>query len=78
MEDEENKLASLFWIADHVCDAPPKTQRAGKWYQLIIGIGNDHTAYVTIDDDALKALCDRNAMDFDEIVSKRAAVKAED
>ena len=70
MENEENKLASLFWIADTVSAAPIKTQRNGVWYELIIGIGNDHTAYVTIDDEALNTLCERNAMNFEEIISK--------
>jgi hypothetical protein len=70
MENEESKLASLFWIADSVSAAPIKTLRHGVWYELIIGIGNNHTAHVTIDDEALKVLCERNAMNFDEIISK--------
>ena len=39
-------------------EAPVETKRYGKHYEIIIGIGNDHVAYLTIDDDALKALKD--------------------
>ena len=36
--------------------APIKTQRNGKHYEILVGIGNDHTARVTLNEDALEAL----------------------
>ena len=36
--------------------APKNIELYGKWYDLVIGIGNDHTARLLIDDDALRAL----------------------
>jgi len=36
--------------------APYKTQRAGKHWEWVIGIGKDHVAYLTMDDDAHKEL----------------------
>ena len=36
--------------------APRKTVRQGVWFDSIIGIGNDHTASIYIDDDALREL----------------------
>jgi len=67
---QELKLASLVRFADCVNDAPRKTQRQGVWYEIYIGIGSDHMAYITIDDDALKALCDRQGLDHDELISR--------
>lgn len=37
-------------------DAPVKTERFGKHYSVLIGIGKDHTAEITLTDDALEAL----------------------
>ena len=67
---QELKLASLVRVSDCVNDAPRKTQRQGVWHEIIIGIGNDHTAYITMDDDALKALCDSQGLDYDELISR--------
>lgn len=36
--------------------APKKIALHGEWYDLVIGIGNDHTARLLIDDDAMRAL----------------------
>lgn len=36
--------------------APNKTERYGAHYQLTIGIGKDHVAYLTLDEEALEAL----------------------
>lgn len=36
--------------------APTKTERFGNHYELTIGIGNDHTANLIIDEEALLAL----------------------
>jgi hypothetical protein len=37
-------------------DAPVKTERFGKWYELIIGIDNDTTLSITLSDDDLEVL----------------------
>lgn len=39
-------------------DSPRKTTYHTKHYQYVVGIGNDHVATLTIDEDALKALND--------------------
>jgi hypothetical protein len=36
--------------------AASKTTRYGPHYEIIIGIGKDNVAYLTLDEDALKAL----------------------
>lgn len=36
-------------------EAPSKTERYGTHYELIIGIGKDHVAHLTLDQDALIA-----------------------
>ena len=60
-------LSELIGAAGPVYEAPPKTARCGRWHQLTIGIGEDHTAYVTIDDDALVELCRRTGIDIKSI-----------
>lgn len=37
-------------------DAPAKTERFGTHYELTIGIGKDHVAYLTLDEESLVAL----------------------
>lgn len=39
-----------------LCTAPTKTERHGRWYQYVIQIGDNHVAYLTLDDDAIRAL----------------------
>jgi hypothetical protein len=41
---------------DQLHDAPTKTERFGKWYELIVGIGNDNTLSVCLSDGDLEAL----------------------
>ena len=44
--------------------APSKTIRTGCHYEILIGIGNDHVAFFTIDDEALDALRDEEDLHF--------------
>ncbi len=37
-------------------DAPTKTERFGKWHELVIGIGKDNTVSITLTDEDLEAL----------------------
>lgn len=37
-------------------EAPYKTERFGKHYSVLIGIGKDHTAELTLNEDALQVL----------------------
>ena len=64
---KEKVLSELIGVAGPVYEAPQKTARCGRWHQLTIGIGEDHTAYVTIDDDALAELCRRTGIDIKSI-----------
>jgi len=36
--------------------APRKIELANDWYEVLIPIGNDHTAKLLIDEDAIRAL----------------------
>ena len=54
---QEKQLKDLIRGHDLV-EAPTKTERFGKHYEFIIGIGNDETATIILSDDALKALSD--------------------
>jgi len=40
----------------NISEAPMKTIRYGKHFDTVVGIGNDHVAFVTIDDEGLKKL----------------------
>lgn len=50
-----NRLREVVTGMDKV-DAPVKTVRHGKHYEFLIGIGKDHTAFITMDDEAYEAL----------------------
>lgn len=39
-----------------VVKAPERTERFGVWHQVVLPIGDDHTAFLTMSDDALQAL----------------------
>ena len=52
---KEYGLANLVKGMD-LSDAPVKTMRHGKHYEFLIGIGNDHTAFITMDKEAYEAL----------------------
>lgn len=58
-------------------DAPHSTQLSGKWYKMIIGIGNDHSAYITLDEESLKELCERKGMDYKLYISNNVEEKTE-
>lgn len=55
---------------DEFSYAPRVTSREGVWYQLVIGIGVDHVAYLTIDDDALSELCKIDGFDVKSIIDE--------
>jgi len=59
MEDEETKLARLLFMGGSMSESPNKTTYVSKHYQMTIGIGNDHVATITLDEDAMKVLCAR-------------------
>ena len=56
--DDEFLLAAI--VSHHkVWEAPVKTERYGEWCEFIIGIGNDHTASITMDKDSYDMLIKR-------------------
>lgn len=58
MNIKTNTKALKYLIdANKMAPAPYKTQRQGKHYEVIIGIGNDHIATLTLDEDAYIELC---------------------
>jgi len=44
-------------MTNNIGDAPHKTQRHGKHYEVIIAIGKDHSATLTMDEQAYFELC---------------------
>jgi hypothetical protein len=60
MKTKDNRPMILkgFIVPDYatLSVAPTKTKRYGIHWQVIVGIGSDHVAFITIDDEALKAL----------------------
>ena len=71
MESEDWVLLSLLFVNGnngYMKPAPNKTTYVSKHYQAIIGIGNDHVATVTIDEDALKTLCDKYGHDIEDFI----------
>jgi len=52
------KLLTKLIMVNGIGDAAAKTERIGQWYECVIGIGKDHVAYITLDDEAFKALYD--------------------
>jgi hypothetical protein len=52
--NEEQMLDSL--LSGELLEAAKYTDRFGVWYEKVIGIGNDHVAYITLSDDALDEL----------------------
>lgn len=67
---DEGKLLNL--IKDNsIMQAPATTQRSGEWHEIIITIGDDHVAYITLDDDALKELYKRNTYFFKQSFKQR-------
>lgn len=59
---QEATFAHAIWLSGGATPAPMVTERHGKWHEFIIPIGNDEAAHVTMTDDALRALCERNGM----------------
>ena len=58
MEKERPMILKGFIVSDYatLTEAPRTTERYGKHWEIVIGIGSDHCAYLTISDSALKAL----------------------
>ena len=57
LEDfNDTVLLGVLLGRNEITQAPVKTQREGVWYQVIIGIGDDEVAYLTLTDDALEVL----------------------
>lgn len=57
-DTEDSLLASLKHIIknSNPTEAPAEIEFCSKHYEYSIGIGNDHTASIVLDKDALKAL----------------------
>lgn len=68
MFNEESWLATLLNSGIKIGRGPRKRQYIGDHYDVIIGIGDDHTATLTIDDESLKVLCERNDIDMAELL----------
>ena len=56
-EQINTRAMSALLMLNNVGVAPCKTQRHGAHYEVIIGIGRDHTATLTLDEDAYFELC---------------------
>lgn len=54
--EEAMLLTQLIEKCGVLYEAPSVTRLHGVWYECIIGIGNDHSARITIDADSLAEL----------------------
>jgi hypothetical protein len=50
-----NKLREIF-LSEPIHRAPTNRQHVGEWVEVVVGIGVDHTAYITIPSDSLAEL----------------------
>ena len=55
-------LAQIVWLSNGPSRAPKVTERYGEWCDFIVRIGKDEVAYITMTDDALRELCERNGL----------------
>jgi hypothetical protein len=39
-------------------DAPSKTERFVKYFEVVVGVGNNNVAYITLPEDSYQKLCD--------------------
>lgn len=51
-----NALSTLFSFSGNCAPAPVKTERIGKWAEVIIPIDDDNVCYLTVNDDAIAAI----------------------
>jgi len=68
MGNAESVLANLVGVGGKLQEAPETTEYYTKHYQLIVGIGDDHTATVTFDEDSLKELCKNHGYELDDFI----------
>lgn len=55
--DKKNReLLMMLMKAGKITEAPTTTRRHGPWKEVVIGIGADHVAYLTMDDEAYEEL----------------------
>ena len=55
MEDFNKTLLNII-LTNVKQPAPMKTSRTGKHWEWVIGVGKDHVAYLTMDDEAYQEL----------------------
>lgn len=63
MTKQLNALIEIL-SAGNVATAARVTSRQGKHYECVIGIGNDHCAFLTLDSDALEELERMTGVEF--------------
>jgi hypothetical protein len=51
----DRRIELITWLIQNcpIGPAPKKTERHGKWYEIIIPIGKDHVAYLSMSEDAI-------------------------
>jgi len=69
MEDEETKLGDILWCSGGLHEAPNSIKFYERHYELIIGIGNDHSAKLIIDEGSLHALCERQDIKIKDVMA---------
>lgn len=52
----ETGLLACLIAQNDIHEAPENTARYGGWSEVLIGIGKDHVAYITLPNDALEEL----------------------
>jgi len=60
-QDDKERGDSAALLKQLICgtiphDAPVRTERVGKHLEWVIGIGKDHSAFITMTDEAFRAL----------------------
>jgi len=49
--DKSVEMVTELSLLHQLNPAPVKTERMGKWYEVVIPIGKDHVAYLTMPED---------------------------
>jgi len=72
MKSQEFSLSHLLLVSlgdnNYMKRSPNKTMYASKHYQVTIGIGKDHTATLTIDEESLNKLCEITGIDAEDLI----------
>jgi uncharacterized ferritin-like protein (DUF455 family) len=68
---QDKLLSQIVWLSNGPNVAPRLTERHGEWCEFIVAIGKDEVAHITMTDDALKALCERNGLNYKYIKGVR-------